>query len=128
MMASEKNSAEFARVKKARRCIQDDPRNQLCQTRLLVKHAASKVSTGYAEAMLSGKRYRLNAPTLAIDSSGERRMAITIPEGETIEVIRGPRPDDMRMVDVEWNGKELVMFLADVQDRGEYIGGRTAGA
>jgi hypothetical protein len=78
--------------------------------------------------MLSGKQYRLNAATLAIDSSGDRRIAITIPEGETIEVLRGPSPNDMRMVDIEWNGKELVVFLADVHDHGEYIGSKTARA
>ena len=78
--------------------------------------------------MLTGKRYRLNEAILAIDSSGKKRIAITILAGEIIEVIRGPRPDDTRMVDVKWNGKELVMFLADIHDRGEYIGGgSTAG-
>jgi hypothetical protein len=78
--------------------------------------------------MLSGKRYRLTAGTLAIESGGERRIAVTIPQGEIIEVIRGPRPDDTRMVDIRWNGKELVMFAEDILDRGEFIGGRTVGA
>jgi hypothetical protein len=78
--------------------------------------------------MLTGKRYRLNAATLAIDSSGNKRTAITIMEGEIIEVLKGPRPDDTRMVDVKWNGKELVIFVQDLYDRGEYIGGRTASA
>jgi hypothetical protein len=78
--------------------------------------------------MLTGKRYRLNAATLAIESSGNKRTAITIMEGEIVEVIRGPRPDDTRMVDIKWNGKELVMFVQDLYDRGEYIGGKTAGA
>jgi hypothetical protein len=36
--------------------------------------------------MLTGKRYRLNAATLAIESSGSKRTAITIMEGEIIEV------------------------------------------
>ena len=78
--------------------------------------------------MLTGKRYRLNAATLAIESSGNKRTAITIMEGEIIEVIRGPRPDDTRMVDIKWNGEELVMFVQDVFDRGEYIGGQAASA
>jgi hypothetical protein len=82
----------------------------------------------YTVSMLTGKRYRLNAATLAIDSSGNKRTAITIMEGEIIEVLKGPRPDDTRMVDVKWNGKELVIFVQDLYDRGEYIGGRTAGA
>jgi len=78
--------------------------------------------------MLTGKRYRLNAATLGIESSGNKRTAITIMEGEIIEVIRGPRSDDTRMVDVKWNDKVLVMFVQDLYDRGEYIGGRSAGA
>jgi hypothetical protein len=32
------------------------------------------------------------------------------------------------MVDIRWNGKELVMFAEDILDRGEFIGGRTVGA
>jgi hypothetical protein len=78
--------------------------------------------------MLTGKRYRLSAATLAIESSGNKRTAITIKEGEIVEVIRGPRPDDTRMVDIKWNGKELVMFVQDLYDRGQNIVGRTAGA
>ena len=82
----------------------------------------------YTGWMLSGKRYRLVSPILAIESRGDKRIAFTVPEGEIIEVIRGPRPDDVRMVDIKWNGKELVMFVEDIHDRGEYIGGQTAGA
>jgi hypothetical protein len=82
----------------------------------------------YTVSMLTGKRYRLSAATLAIESSGNKRTAITIMEGEIIEVVKGPRPDDTRMVDIKWNGKDLVIFVQDLYDRGEYIGGRTAGA
>lgn len=60
--------------------------------------------------MLTGKRFRLTWDTLAIESIGEKRIAVTVPSGEIIEVIRGPRPDDKRMVDVRWSGKVLVMF------------------
>ncbi len=78
--------------------------------------------------MLTGKRYRLGSPILGIESRGDKRAAINVPEGEIVEVIRGPRPDDSRMVDIRWNGKELVMFVEDVLNRGAYIGGQTAGA
>jgi hypothetical protein len=76
--------------------------------------------------MLTGKRYRLNSATLAIENRGDRRVAFTLMEGEIIEVTRGPRADDTRMVDIKWNGKDLVMFVQDVFDRGEYIGGQAA--
>lgn len=78
--------------------------------------------------MLTGKRFRLTSDTLAIESIGEKRIAITVPAEEIIEVIRGPRPDDQRMVDVQWHARTLVMFAEDVEGRGRYIGGRTAEA
>ena len=76
--------------------------------------------------MLTGKRFRMTRDTLAIDSSGEKRTAVAVPTGEIVEVIRGPRPDDTRMVDVEWNGRILVMFAEDVEGRGQLVGGGTA--
>lgn len=78
--------------------------------------------------MLTGRRFRLKVDTLAIDSSGKKRIAVTIPSGEIIDVIRGPRLDDQRMVDVRWDGRALVMFAEDVEGRGEYVGRQTAGA
>jgi hypothetical protein len=44
--------------------------------------------------MLTRKRYRLISATLAIENRGDKRIAITLMEGEIVEVIRGPRPDD----------------------------------
>jgi hypothetical protein len=78
--------------------------------------------------MLTGKRYRLNAPTLAIESKGDERIAVTLLAGETIEVARGPRHDDSRMVDIRCNGRELAIFAADLYARGDYIDGLSAGA
>jgi hypothetical protein len=78
--------------------------------------------------MLAGKRYRLTSDTLAIESVNERRIAVTVPTGEIVEVIRGSRPDDTRMVDVKWNGKVLVIFAEDLQRRGENITGRNVSA
>jgi hypothetical protein len=78
--------------------------------------------------MLAGKRYRLTSDTLAIESVNERRIAVTVPTGEIVEVIRGPRADDTPMVDVRWNGKVLVIFAEDLQRRGEDITGRNVSA
>ena len=77
--------------------------------------------------MLAGKRFRLTWDTLAIESVDEKRIAVTVPAGEIVDVIRGPRPDDTRMVDVRWNGIVLVMFAEDIEGRGECVGGRAAG-
>ena len=77
--------------------------------------------------MLTGKHFRLKTDTLAIDSNGEKRLAVTVPAQEIIEVIRGPRPDDQRMIDIRWNGRVLVMFAEDVQGRGQEITDREDG-
>ena len=77
--------------------------------------------------MLTSKRFRLKADTLAIESSGENRVAVTVPGQEIIEVVSGPRPDDKRMVDVRWNDRILVMFAEDVDGRGQEITDRKAG-
>ena len=78
--------------------------------------------------MLAGKRYRLTSDTLAIESVNERRIAVTVPTGEIVEVIHGPLADDTRMVDVRWNGKVLIIFAEDLQRRGEDITGRNVSA
>ena len=67
--------------------------------------------------MLTGKRFRLKKESLAI----EGRKAITIPEGQVIQVLSGPRPNDMRMLDVTWDGRTFVMFAIDIQERGEEV-------
>ena len=78
--------------------------------------------------MLAGKRFRLNAAILAIDSSGVKAIAVTVPPGSIIEIIHGRLPEDTRMVDVRWDGRSLEMFAEDIQDRSEEITGRTASA
>jgi hypothetical protein len=78
--------------------------------------------------MLTGKRFRLKLATVAIDSSGGKRIAVTVPVGSIIEVIRGPLAEGTWIVDVRWDGRPLVMFAEDVEDRGEEITDRVAGA
>lgn len=63
--------------------------------------------------MLTGKRCGLTWDTLAIESINEKRIAVTVPTGEIIEVIS--MPDDTRMVDVRWDGRLLHMFAEDVK-------------
>lgn len=63
----------------------------------------------------------MKVDTLAIDSGGEKRIAVTVPAGSIIRVIRGPRPDDTRMFEVRWNDRALTMFAADVEGRGQEI-------
>jgi hypothetical protein len=77
--------------------------------------------------MLTGHRFRLLVETLGIESSDEdHRIAVLVPAGETITVLSGPRPDDKRMVDVQWGDKKLVMFYEDIQKRSAEVRGKSA--
>ena len=72
--------------------------------------------------MLTGKRIRLKIETLAIETDSDgKRIAVTVPGGEVVRVLSGPRPDDRRMVDVLWDKRALVMFAEDLERRGELI-------
>jgi hypothetical protein len=71
--------------------------------------------------MLSGKRFRLKADTIAIETNGDERIAIHVPAGSVITVESGPRPDDRRLLDVRWDDRKIVMFADDIQNRGELI-------
>jgi hypothetical protein len=71
--------------------------------------------------MLSGKRFRLGNPTLALDVVDGKRVAITVPEGSIIKVVAGPTGEGDRLVDVVWAGRTVAMFSFDVTVRGTEI-------
>ncbi len=76
--------------------------------------------------MLTGKSFHLKVPTLGLALIGDKRVAVPIPADSIVIVTGGPRPTDMRMVDVLWDGQILAMFAEDVQERGEEISTRAA--
>lgn len=78
--------------------------------------------------MPTGQRFRLKTATLALDTRDGKRIAVTVPAAAIIEVMRGPLLENMWMVDVRWNGRALVMFADDVQERGQEVSDRAAGA
>ena len=78
--------------------------------------------------MLSGKRFRLENPTLALDLLDGKRVAITVPTGSTIKVVSGPTGEGDQLVDVVWAGRMVAMFAYDVDVRGTEIEERSAGA
>lgn len=71
--------------------------------------------------MLSGKRFRLKRTTISIETAVEDRIVVMVPTGAVVTVLSGPRPDDMRMVDVLWDTRTLVMFAVDILERGEEV-------
>ncbi|HEV8147462.1 MAG TPA: hypothetical protein VGP79_13815 [Bryobacteraceae bacterium] len=73
--------------------------------------------------MLTGKQFRLNVETLGIRAvPGQRGVAVPVPAGSVVTVDAGPTPIDGRTILVNWNGRQLIMFLEDVQVRGEAVG------
>jgi hypothetical protein len=71
--------------------------------------------------MYTGKRFRLKKDILGIESSNYERVAISVPTGQLLRVLSGPRPDDRRMVDVLWGDRTLVVFTEDLERRGEEV-------
>jgi hypothetical protein len=77
--------------------------------------------------VLTGQRYRLRVETFAIEGYDSYDLhAVTMPAGETITIIAGPRADDERLVDVQWGNRMLVMFVEDLQKRAELVKGEPA--
>ena len=71
--------------------------------------------------MLTGKRFRLKKETLGIESIDGNRIAVPVPAESIVEVTSGPTEHDMRMVEVHWEGRALVMFTEDIRQRGQEV-------
>jgi hypothetical protein len=69
---------------------------------------------------MPGERYRLKTPTLAVLWQDSHRLPMTIPQGGIVRVI-GPTYEDRQLVDVEWEGKKLLMFAVDLRGRGDWL-------
>ncbi len=67
--------------------------------------------------MLTGRRFKLDTPTLVIDFVNGRRQADYIPAGAVVKVLSGPTGND-RMVDVLWQDRTVTMFAIDLKQRG----------
>ncbi|MCU1334467.1 MAG: hypothetical protein JWO19_48 [Bryobacterales bacterium] len=77
--------------------------------------------------MLSGKRFKLERATLAVEVIDGRRTAVTIPAGAIVKVAAGPVNGD-GIMNVLWEGRKLAMFAVDVNVRGTEITDHSAKA
>jgi hypothetical protein len=77
--------------------------------------------------MLTGKRFKLDRDTLAVDSIDGKRRAVKIPAGSIIQVASGPNNGD-GMVNIHWEGRIIEMFEVDVNVRGTEIRDQSANA
>ena len=71
--------------------------------------------------MGTGQFLRLNRDTPAIDNSGNKPTAITVPTGAVICTAGAQNPTNPQMIEVQWRGCCLFMFAVDVRERGEKI-------
>ena len=66
-------------------------------------------------------RFKLEKATLAIGELEGKRIAVTIPAGETVELIADPSPENEEMVDVLWEGRTATMYAIDLKLRGSSL-------
>jgi hypothetical protein len=65
-------------------------------------------------------RYRINDPTIAVFQQEGKHVAHTVASGTVVEVTQGVIDGD-RLVDVIWDGREVMMFTQDLRSRAERI-------
>ena len=59
--------------------------------------------------------------TLAIGDLKGKRMIVTIPAGDTVELIADPNRENEEMVDVLWEGRTATMYAIDLKLRGSSL-------
>jgi hypothetical protein len=69
----------------------------------------------------SAKKYRATTALIGVDYTGDHGVAVTVPADALIQVVSGPCEDNIRMVDVLWEGRPVRMFARDIQDRCQRI-------
>ena len=65
-------------------------------------------------------KYRINQSTIALFKEEGRHVAHTIPSG-SIVLVNPETFNGNKLVCVEWAGKEVMMFVQDVESRGERL-------
>ena len=78
--------------------------------------------------MLTHKQFKLQKPTLALETVNGKRSATAIPNGAILKVVSGPSGEGDRLVDVLWEGRTVAMFVVDLKERGREIMDRSANA
>jgi hypothetical protein len=67
-------------------------------------------------------RYRISDPTIAMFEEDGRYVARTVASGTVVEVSDGPLDGD-RLVEVTWDGRNVMMFTQDLRSRAEPVNG-----
>ena len=59
-------------------------------------------------------RFKLEKTTLAVGDVNRKRVAVTIPAGDFVELVANPSPKNEEMVDVLWEGRTVAMYAIDL--------------
>lgn len=62
--------------------------------------------------MLTGKRFKILRPTVALESE---RYWVQIPPGAIVEVTAGPNGSGNRLAEALWEGRKVSMFATDLK-------------
>ena len=65
-------------------------------------------------------RYKINDPTIAMFQQEGKHVAQTIASGTIVEVTNNVIDGD-RLVDVIWEGRNVMMFTQDLRSRAEPV-------
>ncbi len=71
------------------------------------------------KVIMRGYHFRMTTPTLAIEQPDDVRE-LQIPVGTSVTVVGEPVTGSI-LVDVEWNGRRVMMFTRDLLERAERI-------
>ena len=69
---------------------------------------------------MRGKCFRIKTPTVAIERRDDETRLLQVPSNAAVTVIGG-LADSNRLVDVEWDGRTVMMFTRDLLERCEPI-------
>ena len=74
--------------------------------------------------MLTGKRLRLKSDIVGIESKDGNRTVVRVPANSIVDVTHGPTEKaDVRMTEVLWEHRAIVMLEDDIQQCCEEIPG-----
>lgn len=72
-------------------------------------------------SMWTGRKFKLRKQLHSIERIGDKEVQSVIPNGEIVEVIRGPFQEHIRVVEVRWQDRRFVSFAIDLASCGEEI-------
>ena len=77
-------------------------------------------SVGLMRDVRPEEKYKLRSEILGIVLEANPRTTVTIPGNAIVTILAEP-VDGKRMVDVDWNGKTVMIFARDLRERADRV-------